>query len=146
MEYIIQQFVDVQTILIQELIYHIQNIFGLDIGIQHFHDVLIDRKGEFVYNQIANFYNEYLNEIIMIEHKVDIDDLQRVHIEIDIGSHYSVFLATFKCIFHKINVDKMNMNVVSIKDIDKLDKNIHQGRNRHQQPGLYRYHLLLLMK
>jgi hypothetical protein len=75
MEYIILIFVDVQQILIEELIFHILNIFDSNIYIQYFHDVLIDHKKEFVYNQIQNYDNEYLNEIIMIEHMVDIVDL-----------------------------------------------------------------------
>jgi hypothetical protein len=113
--------------LIRELIYHIPNIVELDIHIEYFHDVPIDHNKEFVYNQIVNFYNKYLNEIIMIEYMLGIDDLQMFHNEMDIVYHYWDFESMFEYIFHKINVDKMNMNVVSIKDIERLNKNIHQG-------------------
>jgi hypothetical protein len=40
----------------------------------------------------------------------------------------------------------MNKNVVSIKDIDILDKKTHQERDHHPQSDLDQYHYLLLMK
>lgn len=39
--------------------------------------------------------------------------------KMDIYYHYLAFQFTFEYIFHKINIDKMNMNAASIKDIDK---------------------------
>lgn len=80
MEHIIQEFVDVHQILIEELIDHILHIVELNIDNKQFHDILIDYRGEFVYNQILNFDNKYLNKIIMIEYKVDIVVLQMAHI------------------------------------------------------------------
>lgn len=65
----------------------------------------------------------------MIEQKVDIDDLRMVDIEMDIFLYYWNIQSTFEYIFHKRNIDKLNTNVVSIKDIDKLDKSIHQEQD-----------------
>lgn len=44
--------------------------------------------------------------------------------KMDIYYHYLAFQFTFEYIFHKINIDKMNMNAASIKDIDKQNKNL----------------------
>ncbi len=57
------------------------HIWEVLLYIQYFHDVLIDHKITFMNNQMKNFDNEYLNGIIMIEHKMDVDDLQMVDIE-----------------------------------------------------------------
>ena len=78
----------------------------------------------------------------MIEHKVDFVVLHMTDIEMDI---YLYFQSTFEYIFHKINVVTMNMNVVSIKDIDILDKNIHEEEDDHLQSYLDQYFLLLLL-
>ncbi len=68
------------------------------------------------------FDNEYSNEKVMIEHTVDIGDLQMVYIEMDIYFHSLHFSAMFEDIFHKIIVYMMNMIVVSTSDTDKFDR------------------------
>jgi hypothetical protein len=77
------------------------------------------------------FDNEYSNEKVMIEHTVDIGDLQMVYIEMDIYFHSLHFSAMFEDIFHKIIVYMMNMIVVSIRETHRWNKTIHCQGDHH---------------